>query len=67
MCDKVRTPESGGVYLQGDWYCGEKCKHGGKALKTFDELIHHVRMAFSDQPEVLAKTKDAILRTLETL
>lgn len=68
MCAKRRTTAvTPGVFLQGEWFCTEKCKHGGRALQTIDELVDHLRAAFSDRPDVVQRARESIQRTLESL
>lgn len=68
MCDKRRVASPpDGVFLRGEWFCSEKCKHGGKALHTIDELVDLVRMAFGEEPETMRKFRESVQRTLDSL
>lgn len=67
MCAKRKVAGDVGVFLQGEWFCCEKCRHGGRGLKTIDELVDLLREAFSERPDVILRIKESILRTLESL
>lgn len=68
MCGLKKTAAAlPGVFAKGEWYCNQKCCHGGKAMHTIDELIDLLRGAFSERPEVMARIKDAIQRSLESI
>lgn len=67
MCSKRQTFPPTGLYNQGIWFCSDKCRQGGRCLATFDEIIDMLRVAFGDNPEVVARIKDSVGRSMESL
>ncbi len=67
MCAKRKPFNDTGVYLQGEWYCNEKCKHGGKALKAIDELVDLIKMSFGERNDVMKRVREKLSRTMELM
>jgi hypothetical protein len=67
VCDLRKRFPNKGIYWQGQWYCGERCRHGAKALHTIDELVGGLRDVFCDDANIMQKIRESLARTLEAL
>lgn len=67
LCGAKKPNDGSGIFEKGDWYCNQRCRHGGRGLNTIDELISLLRDAFCDEPETMRRIKESVVRSLDAL